>query len=250
MPTEWFDLEFIGQKVEVSGTNRFWFRKVDAEPLHYLPGQFLVFDLPTGEKRADRWRSYSIANISDGSNIVEICVTFKNGGKASDYLFNEINKGDIISCKGPDGSFLLPENHDQHLVFLASGSGIVPFRCMLQNMSYNGNPYKSITLYFGVRKEKTILYREELEDWAHFVDKFTAHICFSQEEHLPKSSSELQYHLGYIHPIYLADLTKKAKLKNTHFLVCGWSIMTDEAITHLTNTLEVPKNKIQCELYG
>ncbi|MBK8154714.1 MAG: hypothetical protein IPK61_17825 [Saprospiraceae bacterium] len=68
----------------------------------------------------------------------------------------KINKGDTVSRKGPDGSFLLPENHDQHLFFLASGSGIVPFRCMLQDMSYNGNPYKSITLYFGVRKEKTI----------------------------------------------------------------------------------------------
>ena len=52
MPTEWFDLEFIGQTSgSGSGTNRFWFRQSGCWTASLPTRQFLVFDLPTGEKK-------------------------------------------------------------------------------------------------------------------------------------------------------------------------------------------------------
>lgn len=50
MPTIWHEAELIGQKEEAKGTNRFWFRILEDTPLHYEAGQFLTFDLPTGDK--------------------------------------------------------------------------------------------------------------------------------------------------------------------------------------------------------
>ncbi|HRI01328.1 MAG TPA: FAD-dependent oxidoreductase [Saprospiraceae bacterium] len=248
MAVSWYDAELIGQKVEATGINRFWFQIKSDVPLSYDPGQFFTLDLPIGEKRIDRWRSYTIANQFDGSNIVEFIISYKKNGLASEYFFNEINKGDTVKLKGPEGTFVLPKAKDQRIVMLAAGTGIAPFRAMLQELSSQGHSYPSIDLYFGTKTEKTILYLEELEDWAHFVERLTIHVCFSRESKIPKTKSKLNYHLGYIHPVYLSQ--QKAASKNTQYLICGWSAMIDESVAHLMNTMKVSREQIRYELFG
>lgn len=248
MSTVWYDAEFIGQKVEVAGTNRFWFKLKSDPPVAYKSGQFFVFDLPSGEKRADRWRSYSIANIYDGSNILELCITYEKGGVASQYLFNDINKGDVVKCKGPEGNFILPEDTSKSLVFIATGAGLVPFRAMIQQIEQEKLKYKSVHLIFGARKEKTILFYEELEDWSHFIDHFTTSICLSKETKLPKPKNNMDFFEGHVHQVYLNK--KYPDKKNVVFMICGWSGMIDEAVAHLVNTLKIDRTQIKYELFG
>ncbi|MGB3198549.1 MAG: FAD-dependent oxidoreductase [Saprospiraceae bacterium] len=248
MQTVWYDAEFIGQKVESPTTNRFWFKLLTENPIQYKSGQFLTFDFPVGDKRLDRWKSYSIANVYDGSNIIELGVSYKKGGLASQYLFESINKGDIIKCKGPDGNFVLPELKKQKLVLIATGAGVVPYRSMLQEIAASGNPYDEIHLIFGIRKEKDILYLEELEDWSHFIPFFKCSVCLSQASKIPKAKNKIQYHLGRVHQVYLEEY--KTKNNNCQFMLCGWTNMIDEAVLNLHNVLKIPKEKIKYELFG
>lgn len=246
--TQWYDVEFIGSREETKGTNRFWFKILHDSPLEYESGQFFTFDLPTGEKRLDRWRSYTISNAFDGSNIIELCISYKKNGLASEYFFNEINKGDKIKFKGPEGTFILPESKDNSLILLATGTGIAPFRAMLQTVDKQKLSYKTIHLIFGTRKAKDILYLEELEDFGHFINNMKIDICLSRETKLPSSTKEIQYHTGYIHPIYQAF--DKKKINESTFMICGWTNMIDEALANLLTKMNVDKKKIKLEMFG
>ena len=249
MPTIWHEAELIGQKEEAKGTNRFWFRILEDTPLHYEAGQFLTFDLPTGDKRAQRWRSYSIANNYDGSNIIELCIAYKKDGLASEYFFNTINKGDKIKFKGPEGTFLIPSDLQVPIVMIATGTGIAPFRTMLQKIEKDGMRPSNIHLIFGTRTLKSFLYQEDLEYYNHFIENFKLCVCFSREKKIPKSKiSSITYHSGYVHEVYLQD--KKINPSKTLFMICGYGSMIDDAVSNLINTLKVPKNLIRIEMFG
>ncbi|NOT37847.1 MAG: FAD-dependent oxidoreductase [Saprospiraceae bacterium] len=246
--TQWYDAELIGSREETKGTNRFWFKILHDKPLDYQAGQFFTFDLPTGEKRLDRWRSYTIANTFDNSNIIELIISYKKNGLASEYFFNEINKGDKIKFKGPEGTFVLPDAKDHSIIMLATGTGLAPFRAMLQKIDKEKLHYNSLHLIFGTRKEKDILYYEELEDFAHFIENLHIDICLSRENKLPKNTKNMHFHSGYIHPIYL-NLDKK-KINNSTFMICGWNTMLDEAVANLITKMNVDKKKIKLEMFG
>lgn len=57
---------------------------------------------------------------------------------------------------------------------------------MLQEIAASGNPYDEIHLIFGIRKEKDILYLEELEDWSHFIPFLNVVFVFLRRVKFPK----------------------------------------------------------------
>ena len=66
--------------------------------------------------------------------------------------------------KGPMGVFTLPDNLiDRDIYFVSTGSGISPFRSMINYLHQNKIPFKNIKLFFGTRTEDDLLYRKELE---------------------------------------------------------------------------------------
>ena len=87
----------------------------DEELFEFIPGQFVTLDLPIGQKRLDRWRSYSIANTSNKENIIQLAISYIEGGRASEYFFNTLREGDILILKGPEGVFCLPKTMDKKL---------------------------------------------------------------------------------------------------------------------------------------
>ncbi|MBK6824977.1 MAG: FAD-dependent oxidoreductase [Saprospiraceae bacterium] len=244
----WHEAEFIGQKMESSTTRRFWFKIKSEQVLQYDAGQFFTFDLPLGQKRAERWRSYSIANACDGSNMFELCISYKKNGLASKYFFEDINKGDVLKFKGPDGGFVLPKDNNHSLMMICTGAGVVPFRSMIQDVEKNKLKYKSIHLIFGVRKEKDILYYEEIIDWCKYLENFKASICLSRETKLPTNTDNLTFYNGYVHPVYLNE--KYQSPKDNLFMICGWTEIIDETVLHLLNELKVDRTQIKYELFG
>ncbi|HVP12439.1 MAG TPA: ferredoxin--NADP(+) reductase [Phycisphaerae bacterium] len=74
--------------------------------------------------------------------------------------------GDIVRITGPSGKhFLLPPDfHQRDLIFVATGTGIAPYRGMLKelfNEAYEGHVF----LFFGVKYADTILYDDEFRSY-------------------------------------------------------------------------------------
>ena len=74
-----------------------------------------------------------------------------------------MKSGDAVEMRPPLGMFVLRQP-PRDSVFIATGTGIAPFRSMLQTHLNAGSP--SFTLLFGVRYESHLMYRAEFEELA------------------------------------------------------------------------------------
>src|SRR6201996_8833498 len=110
----------IVQRVEQAthNTRRYWIELPETPSFDFKPGQFVTLDLPIHEQRNRRWRSYSIASMPDGSNVIELLIVHLEGGLASKYLFDEIKEGSALTLRGPLGMFVLPEHLEKDLYLI------------------------------------------------------------------------------------------------------------------------------------
>lgn len=239
--TTWYN--GIIKKIEDASptTKRFWLEVEGVDSFDFKAGQFITMDLPIGERRNQRWRSYSIASAPDGSNVLELCIVHLEGGLASGWLFNEAKIGTSIKFKGPDGTFTLPESLENELVLICTGTGVAPFRSMIWEVFNQKIPHKGIHLIFGTRTADGILYKDEFESLAQKMPEFRYSVALSREE-------QKGYHHGYVHDIYLKNY--EAKRPDVTFYLCGWTKMVDEAVANLIVKMGYERGHVKYELYG
>ncbi|MBK6997672.1 MAG: hypothetical protein IPH31_23350 [Lewinellaceae bacterium] len=91
-PTIWHNS--IVRKIETIAPDVRTFQKwkFRAQSFDFQAGQFVTMDLPIGEKRLQRWRSYSIANPPSNSNRLELCIVNSSEGLGSKYLLTKFKK--------------------------------------------------------------------------------------------------------------------------------------------------------------
>lgn len=241
MPWKWYDSTIIA--IEDLGPSTKIFRvKVDTEEVfEFIPGQFVTMDLPIHEKRLKRWRSYSIANAPDQTNILEFCIVKLEGGAATKYLFEEAKIGTSIRFKGPNGGFVLPKEINRDMIMVCTGTGVAPFRSMLRHIANQQIPHQKIHLIFGTRFESGILYRDEFEAMKKAIKGFEYSVALSRE-------ANWNGHKGYVHKVY--EEAYDTVNPQRHFYLCGWSQMIDEAVAKIIVGLGYDKSQVHYELYG
>lgn len=241
MPVTWYDS--IVKKIEPQAPDvrRFWLEVPGVEKFDFEAGQFVTLDLPIGEKRLQRWRSYSIANAPDDTPIFELCIVRSPAGEGSHYLFDQVAVGSTLRFKGPDGAFVLPPEINKDLVFICTGTGIAPFRSMIQHLKNSGQSHRNLHLIFGTRTEESILYRAEFDELSRNFPNFKYDIALSREPAWPG-------YQGHIHQIYLEQYRQVRP--DVSFYLCGWSNMIDEAVANLLVALKYDRSQIHYELYG
>ncbi|HHM20857.1 MAG TPA: FAD-dependent oxidoreductase [Bacteroidetes bacterium] len=247
MPPPWYNSKIIKIEDQAPGTRRFWVEIEGVDHFEFKPGQFVTMDLPTGEKRKDRWRSYSIANAPDGSAVLEFCIVYLEKGRASEFFFNEAHVGTPLRFRGPAGKFVLPEKLDKELVFICTGTGVAPFRSMLLDLRNRGQLEHRIHLIFGTRYREGVLYHEEFVQLMKQTPCFQYDVTLSREKNL-NGSFPFRVHRGYVHPVYLEKYADKNP--NRLFYICGWRVMIDEAVDNLVNKLGYDRKQVVYELYG
>ncbi len=241
MPT-WYQSTVV--RIEQAGPSvrRFFLETPDVPRPDFRAGQFITMDLPVGEKRLQRWRSYSIAGAPDDDpNLLELCIVRAPEGLATRYLFDEVQVGSTLRWKGPEGTFCLPETIEKDLVLICTGTGVAPFRSMLRDLQHTGKPHRDIHLIFGARTEADILYRAEFEELVRTMPGFRYDIALSRQ---PDWSG----YKGYVHQIYLEYYAQKRP--DVAFYLCGWGNMIDDAVANLLIKSGYDRSQILYELYG
>ncbi len=242
--TVWYEGTLIQKETIAHNVARFWVKMPNETRLFFKAGQFVTMDLPIHEKRSGRWRSYSIANAPNilGNDILEFCISKKEGGLASTYFFETIQIGENIKFKGADGGFYLPETVEKDLVFICTGTGIAPFRSMIAQIFEQQLPHKNLHLIFGTRTEDGILYPKEWERYKQ-NSSFKFDIALSRAE----KSSPPSISTGYVHQIY--EKAYSNVRPDVLFYICGWSNMIDDAVAKLLE-MGYDRSQIKFELYG
>ena len=178
----------------------------------YLPGQYLNIIRKNGVRR-----SYSIANAPCKSNKIELQIQKVANGVMSHYWFNEATINDLLRFEGPLGTFFLRDTDTQHIVFLATGSGIAPIKALLEEITNNpvGINSKQIHIYWGGRKEQDIYWLpDKILPNIHF------HPCLSQAD------AAWQGKQDYVQNALLND---KVPLNDAVIYACGSDTMIHSA---------------------
>ena len=219
-------------------TRRYWISLPETPDFNFKPGQFVTLDLPISEQRNKRWRSYSIASVPDGTNVIELLIVHLDGGLATSYIFEEVKVGNSITLRGAQGVFVLPQHLDKELFLICTGTGIAPFRSMVQYIHHHKIPFHKIYLIFGARTRADLLYADELKDLEKHMPGFRYIPTLSREE--------WEGHSGYVHPIYEALCSHH---QPATFMLCGWRKMIDEAKQRIL-AMGYDKKDVESELYG
>lgn len=238
----WRTGKIIRIEDETSTTKKFWIQIPELERFDFIPGQFVTLDLPIHEQPNKRWRSYSIASPPNGTNVFELIIVLMEGGLGTTYLFNEAKVGTTFPVRGPQGHFILGDPITTDIFMICTGTGIAPFRSMIQHIHHNNIPHKEIYLIYGTRKCSDALCLEELFDLKTKLPSFHYFPTFSREQNVPDGHC-----MGYVHGVYEQLLQGKKEM--SEFYLCGWKDMITEARQRI-QALGVDKKSIHFELYG
>jgi ferredoxin-NADP reductase len=244
MPTIWYDAKVVRLEDAGSRVRRFWLELPEGTEFPFRAGQFVTLDLPVGEKRLQRWRSYSLAS-APGDRLLELCIVRMPDGLGTGYLFGHVAEGDTLRMKGPEGTFVLPEALDHDLVLVCTGTGVAPFRSMLLDLDRRGWTERGIHLIYGSRLREDLLYADEFLDLAQRRPGFRYTACLSRLEEEP---AEPWMRRGYVHAAYREAYPVHSE--DRRFLLCGWSAMIDEAVVHLVQEMGYDRRQVMYELYG
>jgi CDP-4-dehydro-6-deoxyglucose reductase len=191
----------------------FVFETLDVERLEFKPGQFVSFSEMLDGKKITR--PYSIVSLPDG-NRFELCLNLVHQGIFSPHLFR-MKAGDSVEMGAPLG-FFVTRNPAKEALFIATGTGIAPFRAMAP--AYLRHPEaKELTLLFGVRNERTIYYRDDFEALARQHPNFRFWPTLSRPE--PPWSART----GHVQTHLLEAIGDR---RDIDVYICGLKAMVDD----------------------
>lgn len=224
---------------ETKSNWRFIFEDPLYDELKFIPGQLIQLCAKPGEVDTVI-RNYSVASWPDGTNNLELIITYLEGGAMSEYLFKEAKIGDEFVYRGPMGVFTLPETIDRDIFFVSTGSGISPFRSMVNYIAENGVPTQNVKLFFGTRRQEDICYWDEMKLIESILPNFEFIPTLSQEEWKGKT--------GYVHEHYLSLIDDMKDKPLVYY--CGWDRMVSEGREHLAKRGFEMTRDIRVEIFG
>jgi ferredoxin-NADP reductase len=199
----------------------------------FISGQFVnitMNTLLTGRAR----RAYSIAS-SPLDPYLDLTVRRVPDGLMSRILTDEITVGDSLNLRGPYGRFIL---EDRRSVWIAGGSGIVPFRSMWRYIEQTTASIE-FTLLYATKSADQIIFRLEIEA----LSRRRTSIFHTFTEKTPAGWEGFR---GRINLPMLSRVVLEPEVPL--FYVCGPPRMCDSVSCDLVQ-LGVPRLNIRTEKY-
>ncbi len=190
-------------------------------------------------------RAYSISSSPKDSLEGRYVLTIKlvDGGLMSRYIFDNWEVGSRVEVSAPSGNFeYQPLRDAKKVICLAGGSGITPFISMA-NAIADGDEEFELTLLYGSRNYKSVLFADELAELEKKCDKIKVINVISDSKTKARKGDEK----GFI----TAELIKKYAPENEDYsvFICGPQQMYDFLDGELAK-LNLEKKYIRHEMFG
>ncbi|MFZ9595855.1 MAG: ferredoxin--NADP reductase [Bdellovibrionia bacterium] len=205
----------------------------------FQAGQFISVIIPgAGPKGRDLRRAYSIASSAE-ANSIELCIKLVEGGPGTQYLF-QLRPEDTFKAIGPYGDFTYQTPKTKQACFIATGTGIAPFRSMVLSQAYQAQPPLRAICLLGVRTEDELLYADVFKT----IPKLTFVEAVSQPQ--AKWNGFKGRVTDYLRS--MAQSESQWDWLNTDYYLCGNGSMIAEVKAFLAEK-GVPKESIHLEKY-
>lgn len=199
----------------------------------YISGQYITVYFP--EIGTPEGKAYSISSAPSEKTLN---ITVKSMGEFSNRLSN-LKPYDSVNASLPYGYFY-SESKKSHLVMMAAGIGIAPFRSMIKDL-LEKNVSRNIFLFHSSRTENDIIFKKEFDDLSIAHKNFIPKYFVTRETHL---SPDLI--MGRMDARSIIGSLKT--YENTEFMVCG-SISFTRDIWKALKSAGIPEETIYTEAF-
>ncbi len=215
MTDDFLRLRITQIKPEIYGASSYFLEPTNGQPVPYRAGQFLTLILRYNSHEVRR--SYSLSSAP--SEPLRLTIKRVENGAISRYLLDTLRVGDVLTSLYPAGRFTLNDEDTGDLVLLGAGSGITPLFSILKQ-ALRTQPNRRVTLLYSNSNERSILFRDELEEWQR---QFPYH--FRPIHLLSNPSDDWPGRRGRLNNVMLErllpELVGPSDRSTLHFYVCG-----------------------------
>jgi len=156
---EWAEIVRIEKEAE--GVATYWLRFTDErirQNYRFVPGQFNMLYVPGYGEAA-------ISISSDASKPELVGHTIRFIGNVTNAI-RRMKQGDLIGVRGPFGNgWPLASPRRRDLIIATGGIGMAPLRPVVYHLIKEREKYGKITLLYGARSPKDLLYTQEFDTW-------------------------------------------------------------------------------------
>lgn len=152
-------IEDVITETDDTSTFRLCFEdKAQADGFAFKPGQFCILSV-LGEGEAP----FCIASAPSCRDFLE--VTVRKVGKVTRAI-HSLERGDILGIRGPYGNGFPLETFMGRDIFVAAGGiGIAALRSTILNMLERRGSFGRLTILYGARTPKDLVYRYDFDKW-------------------------------------------------------------------------------------
>lgn len=214
----------------------------------FVAGQYI------GVRFQGTTRVYSVAS-SPNRDDLEFCIRRVPGGRLTGTLAVELDPGDQVVLRGPYGDFVMEPPSRRDLVFLATGTGVAPFRSMIEFCFEEGRDEfrgetRDVWLFLGAAWKDDLPYREYFRTLGRDHENFHFVPTLSREEYLSNWDGETAY-VQHVLAKYLDDAALETVSLPSAFHVALDEEPKEPIRRRLTpDTMEVYACGINAMVYG
>lgn len=233
-------VEMVVEKViqELPDTKTLRLKWPEGYQVEFKTGQFITLAWPD---RPGYKRAYSLSSCALDRGFFEI--TVKRDGKMGTRIVDWAEVGDRLLVLPPTGRFLPVFEADRHLICIAGGSGVTPFRGYVREATWRKLETR-ITILYSVRTTHDIIFHHEFQ----MLEKQNPHFRFlvtctrlAPEDPWPGRRGRIT-----------ADWVKEqvTDLAKSVFYACGPNPLVEAAEKLVLEELHVPKDQMKTEKWG
>jgi glycine betaine catabolism B len=159
---------------ETHDVKSFFFKPTTPAQFHFLPGQFITFELPIAGKIIHR--SYTVSSAPTRPHTISITVKRQPNGVVSNWLHDNLKVGDQVTVLPIAGDFSCANVNAKQYLFLSGGSGITPLMSMSRSF-HDLAENTDIVFIHSARTPDDIIFAQELSLMSKQSNFRSAFIC-------------------------------------------------------------------------
>lgn len=167
------------------------------------------------------------------TGLIELCIRTQSPNGITQFMKDTLQAGMLVNLSKASGEFHLSEDTQTKTLMVSGGSGITPFRSMLQQLSLRSEYRANITLLYYARKEEDFLFKQE------FINMHAQGIL---DVHFINTQSQGHFNEAHI-KAYCPDAF------NRQVYICGPGSMIEKSKDVLIQQKSKPEN-IHYEYFG
>lgn len=196
----------------------------------FRPGQFVMLELPGIDEAP-----FSISSSPSIHGEIELCI--RKVGNLTNFL-PRVKRGTHVGIRGPFGKgFPMEEMHEQNVLLIAGGLGLVPLRAPIAYVVENRSHFKEINLIYGTKTIDQLLFTYQYDMWRK--DDINLDII------LEKADESWNGPIGLLTGPLKDILSDRDDdfYHNTYAIVCGPPVMF-KFVCKMLNKFHIPMQKM------